>query len=82
MLSTSFEAGNDVAVIGLYLGHEKLESAQIYLHGDMAIKERALSRTAALRGDRQRRYRPPDALLAFREGLRLCRVDQLSQLIE
>jgi hypothetical protein len=35
----------------------------------MAIKERALGRTAALRGDRQRRYRPPDALLAFLEGL-------------
>jgi hypothetical protein len=35
----------------------------------MAIKERALGRTAALRGDRQRRYRPPDALLAFLEAL-------------
>ncbi len=66
---TLLEAGNDVAVIGLFLGHEKLESTQIYLHGDMAIKERALGRTAALRGDPQRRYRPPDALLAFLEGL-------------
>ena len=36
---------------------------------DMAIKERALGRTAALRGDRQRRYHPPDALLAFLESL-------------
>ena len=67
-LPTSFEAGNDVAVIGLFLGHEKLESTPPE-HGDMAIKERALGRTAALRGDRQRRYRPPDALLAFLESL-------------
>ena len=66
---TLLEAGNDVALIGLFLGHEKLESTQVYLHGDMAIKERALGRTAALRGDRQRSYRPPDALLAFLEGL-------------
>ncbi len=50
-------------------GHERLESTQVYLHGDMAIKERALDRTAPLRGDRQRRYRPPDALLAFLESL-------------
>jgi integrase/recombinase XerD len=66
---TLLEAGNDVAVIGLFLGHKKLGSTQVYLHGDMAIKERAMDRTAALRGDRQRRYRPPDALLAFLESL-------------
>ncbi len=63
------EAGNDIAVIGLFLGHEKLESTQIYLHGDMSMKERALGRTAASRGGRHRRYQPPDALLAFLEAL-------------
>jgi len=66
---TLLEAGNDVAVIGLFLGHEKLESTQVYLHGDMAMKERALARTAKSRGGRQRRYRPPNALLAFLEAL-------------
>jgi integrase/recombinase XerD len=63
------EAGNDVAVIGLFLGHEKLESTQVYLHGDMAMKGRALARTATSRGSRQHRYRPPGALLTFLEAL-------------
>lgn len=59
----------DIAVIGLWFGHEKLQSTQTYLHADLTIKERALSRTAPRPGDGGRRYRPPDRLLAFLEGL-------------
>ena len=61
-------AGVDTSVIALWLGHEGVETTQIYLHADLAIKERALDRTAPA-GTRAGRYRPPDALLAFLESL-------------
>ena len=38
-------AGVDTAVIALWLGHEQVDTTQIYLHADMAIKERALALT-------------------------------------
>lgn len=60
--------GVDTAVIALWLGHESSRTTQIYLHADLSLKERALARTAPLR-TRPGRYRPPDALLAFLEGL-------------
>jgi integrase/recombinase XerD len=61
-------AGADTSVIALWLGHESVQSTQPYMHADMAIKQRALERTTppnTVRG----RYRPPDQLLAFLEGL-------------
>lgn len=60
--------GVDTSVIALWLGHEGVETTQIYLHADLAIKERALARTAPT-GTRPGRYRPPDSLLAFLESL-------------
>ena len=42
-------------------GHEKTDTVQIYLHADLALKERALARTAPL-GAKPGRYKPPDAL--------------------
>jgi integrase/recombinase XerD len=62
------EAGIDRAVIALWLGHESVETTQIYLDADLAMKERALARTAPL-GVGARRFRPRDSLLAFLEGL-------------
>lgn len=62
------QAGIDLSVIALWLGHESIESTQIYLHADLAIKERALARTAPI-GTSPGRYRAPDTLLAFLEGL-------------
>ena len=38
-------AGADTSVIALWLGHEKTDTVQIYLHADLALKERALART-------------------------------------
>jgi integrase/recombinase XerD len=61
-------AGVDSTVIALWLGHESVEATQIYIHADMTIKERALA-LAAPPNTRPGRYRPPDALLAFLEGL-------------
>ena len=61
-------AGVDTSVIALWLGHEKTDTVQIYLHADLALKERALARTAPLQTT-PGRYRPPDALLTFLEAL-------------
>ena len=58
----------DRSVIALWLGHESVESTQMYLHADLRLKEQALSRTTAL-GVKPVRYRPDDQLLAFLEGL-------------
>ncbi|HEX9381049.1 MAG TPA: tyrosine-type recombinase/integrase [Gaiellaceae bacterium] len=62
------EAGVDRAVIALWLGHEQVETTQIYLDADLAMKERALARTTPP-GVRPGRFRPKDSLLAFLEGL-------------
>lgn len=61
-------AGVDSTVIALWLGHQSVEATQIYLHADMAIKERALARTTPP-NSAPGRYRPPDRLLAFLEAL-------------
>ncbi len=61
-------AGVDITVIALWLGHESTQTTQIYLHADLAIKERALARTAPPNTP-SGRYRPPDQLLAFLEAL-------------
>jgi integrase/recombinase XerD len=61
-------AGNDITVIALWLGHESTQTTQIYLHADLALKERALARTAPP-NTTPGRYRPPDQLLAFLESL-------------
>ena len=61
-------AGIETSVIALWLGHEQVGTTHIYLHADMAIKERALATTApavATPG----RFRPNDKLLAFLEAL-------------
>jgi integrase/recombinase XerD len=61
-------AGVDTSVIALWLGHEQVQTTQIYLHGDLSMKERALARTAPP-GTPPGRYRPPDKLVAFLESL-------------
>jgi integrase/recombinase XerD len=61
-------AGVDTTVIALWLGHEQVETTQMYLHADLALKERALARTKPL-DSKPGRYRPSDALLRFLDGL-------------
>lgn len=62
------QAGNDMAVIALWLGHESIETTHIYVEADLAMKERALERIAP--GDSPvRRFKPDDALLAFLASL-------------
>ena len=57
-------SGIDTSVIALWLGHESVETTQIYLHADLALKEKALARIAPP-NTTPGRYRPPDTLLAF-----------------
>jgi site-specific recombinase XerD len=62
------QSGVDRSVIALWLGHESPETTQIYLDADLALKEKALSRTAPF-DTRPGRYRPGDRLLAFLRNL-------------
>jgi integrase/recombinase XerD len=61
-------AGVDTTVIALWLGHENVATTQIYVHADLALKERALARTAPT-NTAQQRYRPSDTIIAFLDGL-------------
>jgi site-specific recombinase XerD len=60
--------GVDQAVIALWLGHESVQTTQIYVHADMRLIEKALARVTAP-DLKPGRYRPDDALLAFLESL-------------
>jgi integrase/recombinase XerD len=51
-----------------HIQHEQVETTQMYLHADLAIKERALARTKPL-DSKPGRYRPPDTLLRFLDEL-------------
>jgi site-specific recombinase XerD len=61
-------AGVDSTVIALWLGHENVQTTQIYLHADLAIKEQALARTTPTT-IKPGRYKPTDTLIAFLEAL-------------
>ena len=63
------QAGVDRSVIALWLGHESIETTQIYLDADLALKERALAKLAQADAKPPGRYRPDDHLLAFLKGL-------------
>ena len=60
--------GVDQSVIALWLGHESVETTQVYMHADLRLKEKALARVAAPESP-PGRYRPDDTLLAFLESL-------------
>ncbi|HUY62894.1 MAG TPA: hypothetical protein VMV14_00075 [Acidimicrobiales bacterium] len=55
--------------MAMWLGHEKLESVNAYIHADPTLKERALDRRSRFKTGRPGRYKPGDKLLAFLEGL-------------
>ena len=62
------QRGVDRSVIALWLGHESMETTQMYLHADMRLKEQALAHTTPT-GLPPGRYQPQDHLLAFLESL-------------
>lgn len=62
------QAGVDQAVIALWLGHESIETTQIYLQAHLAFQEALLAKTTPPEG-KPGRYRPDDQLLAFLKSL-------------
>ena len=61
-------SGVDRTVIALWLGHESVETTQVYIHADLRLKEKALARVASTIAQ-PGRYKPDDALLTFLESL-------------
>lgn len=61
-------SGVDRTVIALWLGHESVETTQMYIHADMRLKEKAMAKTRPVE-IKHGRYRPSDKLLSFLEAL-------------
>ena len=61
------QGGVDTATIALWLGHERVQTTDVYLHADMAMKEKALARLTPP-STPTGRYRAPDALMRFLAG--------------
>jgi site-specific recombinase XerD len=62
-------AGIDTTVIALWLGHESVETTQVYLHADLKTKEAALDRTTPTGGVPGRYRATDDTLLIFLQSL-------------
>lgn len=62
------QAGVDLTVIALWLGHESPVTTHGYVEADLAMKEHALAAIAPP-NTRQKRYQPTDALLRFLQAL-------------
>lgn len=62
------QAGVDITVIALWLGHESPATTHLYVEADLAMKERALQKLHPPRTGSPR-YRASDRVLAFLEGL-------------
>lgn len=62
------QAGVDRALIALWLGHESVETTQIYLDADLALKEKVLAKTTPIKSKRKS-FRPDDELLSFLKNL-------------
>jgi site-specific recombinase XerD len=60
--------GIDRSVIALWLGHESVETTQMYLDANLELKEKVLAKTSPFKV-RSGRYRPDDRVLAFLKSL-------------
>lgn len=63
------QAGVDISVIALWLGHESIQTTQIYLHAHIALKVAALAKLRPLEAHKTSRFEPEDQLLAFLDAL-------------
>ncbi len=62
------EAGVDTMIIAMWLGHESIESTQIYIKADLKMKENALNRTKDP-NIKSLHYKPNDSLMEFLKSL-------------
>ena len=62
------QSGVDQSVIALWLGHESIETTQVYLDADLAYKEKVLAKTSPVKA-RAGVYRPDDRILPFLSSL-------------
>jgi len=62
------QAGIDRSLIAIWLGHESIETTQVYLDANLAMKEEILERMNPTRGVTNR-FRPGDRLLAYLQSL-------------
>lgn len=62
------QAGVEITVIALWLGHESIETTHIYVEADLSMKQQALEKIAPLGGG-ARRFKPDDRLMAFLANL-------------
>jgi integrase/recombinase XerD len=62
------QAGIDISTIALWLGHESIETTQIYLEADLAIKEAALKKIQPANA-KVKRYKADDQLESFLKNL-------------
>jgi site-specific recombinase XerD len=63
------QAGVDISVIALWLGHEAIQTTLVYLHAHIALKTAALAKLQPLQGAQATRFEPEDQLLAFLDAL-------------
>ncbi|MEP7008477.1 MAG: hypothetical protein ABI810_21030 [Sphingomonas bacterium] len=56
-------------MIALWLGHESIQTTQIYLHAHIALKIAALAKLKSFEPQRTARFEPRDKLLAFLDAL-------------
>ncbi len=61
--------GVDSSVIALWLGHEQVETTQMYLHASLDMKERTLEKIDPYTISGTGRFRPDDRLLEFLDNL-------------
>jgi len=62
------QSGVDRSMIALWLGHESVQTTQIYLAASLALKEEILAKTNPFTGA-VKRYKPGDRLLEFLQAL-------------
>jgi len=62
------QAGVDRSLIAIWLGHESLETTQIYLDANLAMKEEILAKTRPVES-KPGRYQPDNQLLSFLKAL-------------
>jgi site-specific recombinase XerD len=62
------QEGVDRSTIALWLGHQHIQTTQIYLDATLAMKEKALAKLTPYQ-ERPSRYSPGDRLLTFLRNL-------------